>query len=353
MESGMRLVVFSADQVASRVGVLFDERSGAGQPLVVDLSALARWFADRRHVGDALHIAEHVGDLLSLLQWRSDALDHVRQLIALAADLSDEELLGTGIACPLVETRLYAPISDPPSVRDFYAFEQHVRQARSRRGLDMVREWYDFPVFYFSNPSSILGPDEPVPYPHPSTALDYELEVAAIIGRECRDVPADRAEGVIAGYTILNDWSARDVQRAEMRVGLGPAKGKDFATSLGPYLVTADELIDRRVAPGRYDLQMVARVNGVERSRGNWRDLHWTFAQMVERASQNVRLRPGDVIGSGTVGTGCLLELGGENVGWLQPGDTVELEVERLGVLRNRVVDRATDSARAKERAPA
>lgn len=342
----MRLVTYGAVGAVSRVGVLIEDRSESGQPLVVDLAALAGWVARRRRgASNAAHVAEMRGDLRSLLRWRPDALDRVRETLGLVDEISDEDLLGSGIARTLVETRLRSPISDPPSVRDFYAFEQHVRQARARRGLEMVPEWYEFPVFYFSSTANILGPDDPVRYPHPTRALDYELEVAAIIGRECRDVAAEHAEEVIAGYTILNDWSARDLQRAEMRVGLGPAKGKDFATSLGPYLVTPEDLADRRLAAGRYDLSMVARVNGVERSRGNWRDIHWTFAQMIERASQNAWLRPGDVIGSGTVGTGCLLELGGDDVGWLQPGDTVELEIERLGVLRNTVVDRAINAA--------
>jgi fumarylacetoacetate (FAA) hydrolase len=204
-------------------------------------------------------------------------------------------------------------------VRDFYAFEEHVRNAARVTGRPGVPdEWYEIPAFYFSNPAAIYGPEVEIPFPEGSEALDYELEVAAVIG----------ADGAIGGFTIMNDWSARDLQRKEMRIGLGPAKGKDFATSLGPVVVTPDELGDLR-------LEMTARVNGEERSRGNLGDMYHSWDAIVAHASRNTELRPGDVLGSGTVGTGCILEHGDER--WLQPGDEVELEVEGLGVLRNRV----------------
>jgi fumarylacetoacetate (FAA) hydrolase len=215
----------------------------------------------------------------------------------------------------LEDVRFLSPVLYPPSVRDFYAFEQHVRTARAARGLEVPPEWYEAPVFYFSNPAAIYGPDDAIPYPDGTDELDYELEVAAVIG----------ADGEIGGFTIMNDWSARDLQRREMRVGLGPAKGKDFATSLGPLLVTADELGD----------EMVARVNGEERSRGRLSDMHFSWEQIRSQAARNTVLRPGDVLGSGTVGTGCILELGDGR--WLQPGDVVELEVEGIGVLRNTI----------------
>ena len=237
---------------------------------------------------------------------------------------------------PLSDIRILTPIRKPNSLRDFYAFEQHVKTANENRGREVPKEWYEIPVFYFSNHTAIYGPDDTIPYPGYTNALDYELEVACVIGKPGRDIPADKAEEYIFGYMIYNDWSARDVQRKEMAVGLGPAKAKDFANSFGPYLVTPDELADRHTGrPGVYDLEMVARVNSVERSRGNWKDLYWSFGQMIERASQDVTLQPGDVIGSGTVGTGCLLELTKGQGPWLQPGDVVELEIERLGVLRN------------------
>ncbi len=218
----------------------------------------------------------------------------------------------------LEEVELRAPVLHPPSVRDFYAFERHVGTARALRGLEVPPEWYELPVFYFSNPAAIYGPEEEIPYPVGTEELDYELEVAAIVG----------ADGQIGGFTIMNDWSARDVQRKEMKVGLGPAKGKDFATSLGPILVTPDELEGASGA-------MVARVNGEERSRGSLAEMHWSWADLLAHASRNTRLLPGDVIGSGTVGTGCILEHGDGR--WLQPGDVVELEVDGIGVLRNRI----------------
>ena len=219
---------------------------------------------------------------------------------------------------PLAEIELRAPVLHPPSVRDFYAFEQHVRTAWASRGQDVPPEWYEIPVFYFSNPAAIYGPDDDVPYPPETRELDYELEVAAVIG----------ADGEIGGFTVMNDWSARDLQRAEMRVGLGPSKGKDFATSLGPIIVTPDEFDGTSGT-------MVARVNGEERSRGELGDMHHSWPAIVAHAAQNTHLRPGDVLGSGTVGTGCIFEHGDGR--WLQRGDVVELEVEGIGVLRNAV----------------
>lgn len=227
------------------------------------------------------------------------------------------------------------------SFRDFYAFEEHVRNARKHRGLEMIPEWYEMPVFYFSNTASIVGPDQPIRKPPDTAALDYELELAVVIGREGRDIPVEEADDYIAGFTILNDWSARDIQRREMKVGLGPAKGKDFATSIGPYLVTPDELEERalpdRSRGKRYDLTMTATVNGREYSRGNAGDMHWTFAELIAQASRNTVLRPNDLIGSGTVGTGCIVEFPEGTYPWLQPGDEVTLEIERLGRLSNRV----------------
>jgi fumarylacetoacetate (FAA) hydrolase len=218
----------------------------------------------------------------------------------------------------LADVDFRAPILRPPSLRDFYAFEQHVKTARAARGLEVPQEWYELPVFYFSNPAAIYGPGDGIPAPPDTNELDYELEVAAIIG----------AEGDIAGFTIMNDWSARDLQRAEMRVGLGPSKGKDFATSLGPIVVTPDEFDGTSGT-------MIARVNGEERSRGELGDMHHSWAAIVAHAARNTRLLPGDVLGSGTVGTGCILEHGDGR--WLQSGDVVELEVDGIGVLRNTV----------------
>lgn len=236
---------------------------------------------------------------------------------------------------PVESVRLLPPVRRPPSIRDFYAFEQHVRTARQGRGLDMDPDWYELPVFYFSNPHTILGPGDTVPVPQTS-ALDYELEVAAVVGVDGVDLDASQALDAIVGYTVFNDFSARDLQRREMALGLGPAKGKDFASALGPYLVTPDELGGTRERPAA---TMVARVNGDEWSRGELADIHHPFAALVSYASRDSHIRSGDVIGSGTVGTGCILELslshGAERYPWLQPGDVVELEVDGIGILRN------------------
>jgi fumarylacetoacetate (FAA) hydrolase len=230
------------------------------------------------------------------------------------------------------------PLPPVASIRDFYAFEQHVKTCRKQRGLDMVPQWYEIPVFYFSNPAGVIGPDAAVSAPQGSKALDYELELACIIGKEGRDIPpTDEAMNYVAGFTIMNDWSARDLQRAEMAVGLGPSKSKDFATSLGPAVVIFDELRDC-YKDGKLHLDMKATVNGRLLSHGNAGTMHWTWPQLIAHASRDTWLRPGDVLGSGTVGTGCILELTPEAVGgWLKSGDVVELTIERLGTLRNYV----------------
>jgi fumarylacetoacetate (FAA) hydrolase len=232
------------------------------------------------------------------------------------------------------------PLPTIASVRDFYAFEQHVATCRRHRGLEMVPQWYQVPVFYFSNPAGVIGHEAEVWAPRGSEALDYELELACVIGREVRDLPDDdRALEAVAGFTIMNDWSARDLQAVEMAVGLGPSKGKDFATSLGPELVTFDELADR-YRDGRLHLEMTARRNGDLLSRGDSGTMYWTWPRLLAHASRDATLRPGDVIGSGTVGTGCILELTPQKAGgWLRPGDVIEVSIERLGTLRNRVVE--------------
>ncbi len=245
------------------------------------------------------------------------------RVIQLAAQTLQSFFTGGGSArehaeFALADVDLRPPVLYPPSVRDFMAFEQHVANARALRGQPVPPEWYEVPVFYFSNTAAIYGPEQDVPYPKGTQELDYELEVAAVIG----------ADGQIGGFTVMNDWSARDVQRQEMRVGLGPAKGKDFATSFGPVVVTPDEFDGTSG-------ELVARVNGEERSRGNLRDMHWKWPDLLARAALNTTLRPGDIIGSGTVGSGCILEHGDGR--WLQRGDVVELEAEGLGILRNTV----------------
>lgn len=242
----------------------------------------------------------------------------------------------------LNEVRLKAPLPIPKSFRDFYAFEQHVKSARENRGLKMIPEWYQIPVFYFSNHLAIKGPGEQIFMPAECKWLDYELEVACIIGKKGRNISAEEAEDYIFGYCILNDWSARDLQRQEMKVGLGPAKGKDFATSIGPWIVSKDEIEHLKSDKG-FDISMKAKVNGVLLSEGNMKDIYYSFGEMIERASAGVTLYPGEIIGSGTVGTGCILELGTEVHRWLQTGDVVELEIDQLGVLKNSIV---SDEAR-------
>ena len=267
--------------------------------------------------------------LLEMLQ-DPEGMTRARQLI----ESAEQGLL-------LKEITLLTPVPEPPTMRDFYAFEQHVAAGRAQRGLDMIPEWYQIPTFYFTNTSEIYGHNEPVPYPVGSKELDIELEIACVIGCAGKDIPVDEAADFIAGYTIMNDWSARDFQRLDMKLNLGPGKGKDFATSLGPWLVTPDELASRRTGSGsneRYDMTMRARVDGQEISRGNFQQIYYSFPQMIAYASRNVRLRPGDVIGSGTVGTGCLLEIGTGVHPWFQRGETLELEIDGIGVLRNTIV---------------
>lgn len=224
------------------------------------------------------------------------------------------------------------------SLRDFYAFEQHVKTCRAQRGLGMLPQWYQVPVFYFSNPVAIIGDGDPVSAPQGCHELDYELELACVIGKAASNLPADdSAMECVGGFTIMNDWSARDLQRVEMAVGLGPSKSKDFATSLGPRVVPFAEL-NAHYRDGRLHLEMTASVNGREYSRGNAGTMHWTWPQILAHASRDTELRPGDVIGSGTVGTGCILELTPEKTGgWLQKDDIVSLVIEGIGSLTNRI----------------
>jgi len=238
------------------------------------------------------------------------------------------------VAVPSWESTMLAPITEPTSIRDFYAFEQHVGSGYKKRGREIPAAWFEVPVFYFAHTGNIFGPDDSIPKPLECAELDFELELAAIIGTPGRDIPAERAWEHIAGFTVMNDWSARDIQRQEMGVGLGPAKGKDFATSFGPVIVTIDEIKDR-ISGDSLDLRMTARVNDDEVSSDSTASMYWGFPKLIERASKHAELRPGDIIGSGTCGTGCILELGTDRLAWLQPGDEIELEVERIGKLRS------------------
>ncbi|MFI6012121.1 fumarylacetoacetate hydrolase family protein [Streptomyces sp. NPDC051243] len=249
-----------------------------------------------------------------------------------------------GQAVPLSDVRLLPPLQ-PPTVRDFVAFEEHVEGVR--RSVDgtagVPERWYAAPTFYFTNPYAVYGPHDDIPVPPGSAVLDFELEVAAVIGREGRDLTPEQARDHIVGYTVFNDWSARDLQSAEMKVGLGPCKGKDTATTLGPYLVTADELEPYRDADGFLRLALTAEVNGRVVGEDLLSNMSWTFEEMVAYASRGTWVRPGDVLGSGTCGNGgCLAELWGvrgrQDPPPLKPGDTVTLTVEGIGSVSNTVV---------------
>jgi 2-keto-4-pentenoate hydratase/2-oxohepta-3-ene-1,7-dioic acid hydratase in catechol pathway len=224
--------------------------------------------------------------------------------------------------------RLLAPLPNPPALRDFIAFEDHIAATSKKRGQPIPPEWYKAPVYYKGNHRTIIGPDEDLPWPLETAKLDYELELACVIGRKGRDVSERAATAHIAGYTIMNDFSARDVQFQEMACRLGPAKGKDFATAIGPCLLTPDEIPDLNA------LVMIARVNGEVWSQGSFGSIHWSFEQMIAHVSRGEMIYPGDILGSGTVGGGCGLEMDR----FLKPGDVVELEIQPIGVLRNRVI---------------
>ena len=290
----MRLVTFQAEG-ARRLGALMGE-------VVVDLA---------RAVGDPAFPST----MEELVAAGPPTMDTARQALS-----------RQGLERYAVDgARLLAPIL-PGSLRDFLAFEDHVKAGAARRGELVPEAWYEMPIYYKGNHRSVIGPDDELAWPPFTEELDFEVEVAAVLGGRGRDLDAGKAAQLIFGYTLMNDWSARDIQRKEMAVRLGPAKGKDFATSLGPCLVTADELDPA-------SLQLAARVDGEMWSEGSLADAHWTFPQMIAHVSQGEDVWPGDLYGSGTFGGGCGLDLGR----FLWPGATVELEADGIGVLRNRV----------------
>jgi len=262
-----------------------------------------------------------------------------------------------GVAINESEVKLEAPVPNPSSCRDGYAFRQHVAAARRNRGVHMIPEFDQYPIFYFTNHNAIQGPGEIVCMPDHFQKLDFELEAAIVVGKKGRNIKASEADAYIAGYMIMNDMSARTLQMEEMLLNLGPAKGKDFSTVIGPYFVTPDELESFKIPakPGHvgnnYNLNMKCWVNGILVSEGNVGDMDWTFAEILERCAYGVDILPGDVIGSGTVGTGCFLELNGTGLlndptfkpQWLQDGDVVEMAVEGLGHLSNTIKKEASD----------
>src|SRR5215203_1514745 len=258
---------------------------------------------------------------------------------------------------PLNSVQLLAPVPFPTSCRDAYAFRQHVAAARRNRKAEMIPEFDQYPVFYFTNHLSVRGPGEVQCMPDHFEKLDFELEAAVVICKYGRNIKAQEADEYIGGLMIMNDFSARRLQMEEMLLNLGPAKGKDFVTTVGPCLVTLDELAEFEVAAKEnhvgksWNLKMICKINGAQVSEGNLSDMDWTFAEIIERASYGVDLHPGDIIGSGTVGTGCFLELNGTGKlhdatyteQWLKEGDVVELEIDGLGVLENTIVTEESD----------
>jgi 2-keto-4-pentenoate hydratase/2-oxohepta-3-ene-1,7-dioic acid hydratase in catechol pathway len=293
--------------------------------------------ADRETVGVVQH--DHAHAFPAGLTMR----DVVEQGLPAAQSLAVSALATPGV--PLDGVRLLPPIR-PASLRDFVAFEEHVKGVRrSVDGASGVPEaWYDAPAFYFTNPHTVIGPDDEVRFPSTSVARDFELEVAVVVGMGGRSLSPDKARQHIFGYTILNDWSARDLQRREMRIGLGPAKGKDFATTLGPWIVTADEFEPFRDPHGFVSLWCSVAVNGVEVGRDLLSNMGWTFEAMIAYASRDSYVAAGDVLGSGTVGNGgCLAELWGlrgrQDPPPLKAGDTVTLTVDGIGSVSNTVVD--------------
>ena len=322
----MRLVTYEIETALGRF-----ERLGALEgDRVVDLNFAYAWLLHREDEPAAYRLADAIvpAEMRTFLEVGDRAMHEARRVLkALHASESARGERGEKLWHALADVRLLAPLPHPNSMRDFYAFEEHVKTGFAKRGEEIPEPWYEIPVYYKGNARTMLGPDAEIPWPRYTKKLDFELELACVIGKGGRDISVEDAYGHIAGYMIMNDVSARDIQRKEMAVRLGPAKGKDFATVIGPALVTADEVADVR------DLPMAVRINGSEWSSGNAGTSYWTFAQMIAHVSMDEALYPGDVLGSGTVGRGCGLELDR----WIAPGDLIEIEIAPLGVLRNRV----------------
>ena len=332
----MKLVSF---RVQTTVGTFVRVGALHGQT-IIDLNlAYARLLADQREAQPyRLANATVPAAMLELLEGGPSAMAAARQAFDHAVKLGKSVRGPEGetvayqydFARPPEGIRVVAPLPNPPSLRDFLAFEEHVAATSKKRGQPIPPEWYKAPVYYKGNHRTIIGPEEALPWPLETKKLDYELELACVIGRKGQDISEREAPEYIAGYTIMNDFSARDIQFQEMACRLGPAKGKDFATAIGPCLVTPDEIPDLSA------LTMIARVNGKTWSKGSFGTIHWTFPQMIAHVSRGEAVYPGDLFGSGTVGGGCGLELDR----YLNPGDVVELEIQPIGVLRNRVVNR-------------
>lgn len=306
-------------------------------------------------VNEALYSLHSVNENLpnNIIDFFKSSNDVIQQTEKQLAKIADNSLSLE----PVKDFTLLAPVPRPTSCRDGYAFRQHVESARRNRGVEMIKEFDQYPIFYFTNHNAVQGPGDIYCMPDHFQQLDFELEVAIVIGKEGRNIKAKDADAYIAGFTIMNDLSARKLQMEEMLLNLGPAKGKDFSTVIGPWLVTPDELSSFLVPAkqghvgNNYNLSMKCWVNDQLVSQGNVKDMDWTFAEIIERCSYGVTVYPGDVIGSGTVGTGCFLELNGTGKlhdpnyqpQWLQANDTVKMTIDGLGTLVNTIKAEATD----------
>ena len=329
---GMKLVSFMPPEgEASQSGVLRKHpRFGAviGEDRILDFARAHPRFANL--------------SMLDFLKRSDELLPDAASLVAMASELPREAFVSEA------RVTLVAPLPKPVSIRDGYAFRQHVETARRNRGVPMIPEFDDFPVFYFTNALAVVGPGDLRVGGRRLEMLDFELECFCVIGRRVTNPTLEEADAAIFGYGVMNDFSARALQMEEMKLNLGPAKGKDFATGLGPWLVTKDELEPRLRPSNKGNIlyaAMSATVNHVPVSRGDVSQMNWTFAEIVRRAADGVTLEPGEVIGSGTVGTGCVLELNGSKIThdqWLRPGDVVSLTIDGLGTLTNTIVEDGT-----------
>jgi 2-keto-4-pentenoate hydratase/2-oxohepta-3-ene-1,7-dioic acid hydratase in catechol pathway len=328
LEQAVKLISF---QVATPVGV-FTRVGALHQACIVDLNmAYAACLVDENEMQpQRLADAQVPASMLEFLEGGPSTMAAARRALEYAArrEASVTGPKGQAVLYELADVRITAPLPNPPSLRDFIAFEEHIAATSKRRGQPIPPEWYKAPVYYKGNHRTIIGPDQELVWPLGTEKLDYELELACIIGRGGINVSERDAHEYIAGYTIMNDFSARDIQFQEMACRLGPAKGKDFATAIGPCIVTPDEIADLGL------LQMIARVNGEIWSQGRFGSIHWSFGQMIEHVSRDEPIYPGDLFGSGTVGGGCGLEFDR----YLKPGDLVELEIQPIGVLRTKVL---------------
>jgi 2-keto-4-pentenoate hydratase/2-oxohepta-3-ene-1,7-dioic acid hydratase in catechol pathway len=326
----MKLVTF---RIQTPLG-WFDRAGAVAGDVVLDLNAAYAWYLNQQGDAQPQKVADVLlpNTVLGLLQQGNRAMGQARLMLEFykMGELGDlaNPVLGLNNARLLFahnEVTLQAPLPRPTSFRDFYAFEEHVANGFARRKEPIPEPWFEIPVYYKGNPNSFIGPNVEAPWPNYTKKLDYELELGCIIGKAGINIPENQAKDYIAGYCIINDVSARDIQRSEMLCRLGPAKAKDFATIIGPWIVTPDEVGDA------YDLRMTADINGERWSDGHSGTIHWSFEQMIAHASKDEWLQPGDIFGSGTVGRGCGLELDR----WIQPGDTMTLTIDKLGTLTN------------------